>query len=175
MLWLVVSCREYNIALRTELARKEQAQSDPNRAAELAAYMTHAALQPMHLALALRSAMSTFFKLKNPGTCATFCRRLLEINTSAKVAAHALPGCASSPASIRLGVLGHLSHPELHYVHAYSLWTGTAGHHSAERAHDGDALPASPCIVCVYPARGLALLTVMVPGSLVLLRAPALS
>lgn len=76
--------REYNIALRTELARKE-IKDDANRAAELAAYMTHAKLSPVHTALALRSAMSLFFKLKNLATCAIFCRRLIELNTAPKV------------------------------------------------------------------------------------------
>lgn len=104
-----------------------------NRGAELAAYFTHAKLQPMHQvrhvmatlqaffecsmpynpvlssrfgsaclpkihavltgvpllcsvqALSLRNAMSTFYKIKNYKTCATFCRRLLELNPSAQV------------------------------------------------------------------------------------------
>jgi len=42
---------------------------------ELAAYFTHCRLEPMHLALSLRSAMSIFFKGKNLATCAHFCRR----------------------------------------------------------------------------------------------------
>ena len=77
-------CREYNVAMRLELARKE-IKDDPNRVAELAAYFTHAKLQPVHQALSLRSAMFIFFKLKNFATTATFCRRLLELNPSAKV------------------------------------------------------------------------------------------
>jgi Coatomer (COPI) alpha subunit C-terminus len=55
------------------------------RVAELAAYFTHANMQPVHLALSLRSAMSIFFKLKNFNTCASFCRRLLELNPGQKV------------------------------------------------------------------------------------------
>lgn len=43
------------------------------------------ALQRVHLALSLRSAMSIFFKLKNFNTCATFCRRLLELQPDEKV------------------------------------------------------------------------------------------
>ena len=78
------ACREYNIALRTELKRKESL-SDVKRAAELAAYFTHANLQRQHVALTLRSAMATFAKLKNYNTCATFCRRLLELNAGTKV------------------------------------------------------------------------------------------
>jgi hypothetical protein len=45
------------------------------RGMELAAYFTHCNLQPVHLALSLRSAMSIFFKAKNLSTCAHFCRR----------------------------------------------------------------------------------------------------
>lgn len=58
---------------------------DPIRVAELAAYFTHARLQPVHQSLSLRSAMFIFFKLKNFATTATFCRRLLELNPPAKV------------------------------------------------------------------------------------------
>ena len=43
------ACREYNVALRTELKRKEM-KDDPKRTAELAAYFTHAKLQPVHQA-----------------------------------------------------------------------------------------------------------------------------
>lgn len=75
--------REYNIGLRCELERKSSA--DANRQAELAAYFTHAKLQPGHLVLSLRSAMILFYKLKNFATAATFCRRLLEMNSPQKV------------------------------------------------------------------------------------------
>ena len=78
-------CREYNIALRTEMKRREIANEDPKRNAELAAYFTHAKLQPYHTALALGSAMRIFSKQKNYNTCATFCRRLLELNSTQKV------------------------------------------------------------------------------------------
>lgn len=78
-------CKEYVIALRCELRRKELAADDAARAAELAAYFTHCNLQPVHTALSLRSAMTIFFKLKNLGTCAHFCRRLLELNPGQKV------------------------------------------------------------------------------------------
>lgn len=36
-------------------------------------------------ALSLRNAMSMFYKIKNFKTCATFCRRLLELNPGAQV------------------------------------------------------------------------------------------
>ena len=65
--------------LRTELARKD-IRDDPNRVAEMAAYMTHAKLQPLHSALLLQNAMPLFFKLQNFATCAILCRRLLDLN-----------------------------------------------------------------------------------------------
>ncbi len=71
------------MGLRTELERK--ATTEPNRQAELAAYFTHAKLQPGHVILSLRSAMILFYKLKNFSTAATFCRRLLELNAPQKV------------------------------------------------------------------------------------------
>ena len=40
------------------------AASDPVRLTELSAYFTHCQLQPVHLILALRSAMGTAFKTK---------------------------------------------------------------------------------------------------------------
>jgi len=54
---------------------QELKEDDAKRAMELAAYFTHCKLEPMHLALSLRSAMSIFFKGKNLATCAHFCRR----------------------------------------------------------------------------------------------------
>jgi coatomer protein complex subunit alpha (xenin) len=97
---LLAICREYHIALRCELKRKEQREDEPGRAAELAAYFTHCSLQGVHLALSLRSAMTIFFKLKNFATCATFCRRLLELNPGQKIADQArqvLAACEKSP------------------------------------------------------------------------------
>lgn len=76
--------RDYDIALRTELKRKE-IKDDPKRAMELAAYLTHCKLQPVHLALCLRLAYTVFYKCKNLGLCATFCRRLLELNPGQQV------------------------------------------------------------------------------------------
>ncbi|EFN59251.1 hypothetical protein CHLNCDRAFT_137537 [Chlorella variabilis] len=90
---------DYNIALRIELKRRE-IRDDPGRTAELAAYFTHCNLQRVHLALSLRSAMSIFFKLKQLNTCATFCRRLLELQPDEKMAAQArqvLAACEKSP------------------------------------------------------------------------------
>lgn len=96
---LLAIAKDYNIALRVELKRRET-KDDPVRAAELAAYFTHCNLQRVHLALSLRSAMTVFFKLKNFNTCATFCRRLLELQPDEKMAAQArqvLAACEKSP------------------------------------------------------------------------------
>lgn len=96
---LLKVAREYASALRIEIARKE-VKEDQARQAELAAYFTHAELQPVHLSLSLRSAMSIFFKMKNYATAATFCRRLLELNPPVKVATQAkqvLQACERAP------------------------------------------------------------------------------
>lgn len=91
--------KDYAVALRIEMKRKEL-KEDANRQAELAAYFTHSPLQPIHLSLSLRSAMSLFFKLKNYNTAAGFCRRLLELNPPLKVAQQAkqvLQACERTP------------------------------------------------------------------------------
>jgi coatomer protein complex subunit alpha (xenin) len=96
---LLSIARDYNIALRVELKRREL-KDQPQKAAELAAYFTHCNLQRVHLALSLRSAMTTFFKLKNFNTCATFCRRLLELQPDQKMATQAkqvLAACEKNP------------------------------------------------------------------------------
>lgn len=84
---LVAIAKEYLIALRCELKRKEE-KDNLSRAAELAAYFTHCKLESVHLVLGLRLAMTVFFKLKNLDTCATFCRRLIELNPGQKVSQH---------------------------------------------------------------------------------------
>lgn len=76
-------CREYITGLRIELSRKELgAAGSPARQAELAAYFTHCNLQPPHLILALRSAMTNSHKVKNYIHAASFAKRLLELNPS---------------------------------------------------------------------------------------------
>jgi coatomer subunit alpha len=65
---------------------------DATRAAELSAYFTHCNLQPVHNLLSLQLAMTVFFKLKNYASCATFCRRLLELNPPAKVSSYSTDG-----------------------------------------------------------------------------------
>jgi coatomer protein complex subunit alpha (xenin) len=97
---LLVIVKEYHIALRCELKRKEQKEEDVGRSAELAAYFTHCKLEPVHTALSLRSAMTLFFKLKNYASCLTFCRRLLELNPGPKIATQArqvLSVCEKTP------------------------------------------------------------------------------
>merc|ERR1712183_1168559 len=71
-------CREYITAIRIKGAMSECAK-DPARTTELSAYFTHCNLQPVHLLLALRSAMGTAFKHKNYILAASFARRLLEL------------------------------------------------------------------------------------------------
>jgi len=81
---LVEIAKEYSIALRCEIKRKE-CKDDLKKSAELAAYFTHCKLENVHVILGLRSAMNVFYKLKNFATCATFCRRLIELNPGPKV------------------------------------------------------------------------------------------
>merc|ERR1719232_1088322 len=71
-------CREYITAIRIKGAMSEAAR-DPVRSTELSAYFTHCNLQPVHLLLALKSAMGTSFKHKNYIAAASFARRLLEL------------------------------------------------------------------------------------------------
>ncbi|MFH4977259.1 hypothetical protein AB6A40_003968 [Gnathostoma spinigerum] len=86
---LIDICREYIIGLLLETARKEMPKdsSHAERSAEMAAYFTHCQLQPVHRILTLRTAINLFFKLKQMKTCASFCRRLLELGPKAEVAA----------------------------------------------------------------------------------------
>ncbi len=85
---LVTVASEYLNALLVEMERR-QAAGNASRQAELAAYFTHFNLQPIHLSLTLRQAMSTMFKLKNFNTAATLCHRLLEVNPPLKIAQQA--------------------------------------------------------------------------------------
>ncbi|KAL7978383.1 hypothetical protein Chor_014922 [Crotalus horridus] len=68
--------------------------------AEMAAYFTHASLQPVHMILVLRTALNLFFKLKNFKTAATFARRLLELGPKPEVAQQTrkiLSACEKNP------------------------------------------------------------------------------
>ncbi|MCP9264240.1 Coatomer subunit alpha [Dirofilaria immitis] len=86
---LIDICREYLVGLLMEIARKELPKIVENaeRNAEMAAYFTHCQLQPIHQILTLRTAVNLFFKLKQMKTCASFCKRLLELGPKADVAA----------------------------------------------------------------------------------------
>ncbi|GAA6015320.1 hypothetical protein JCM10207_008947 [Rhodosporidiobolus poonsookiae] len=88
---LVIVCREYLIGLSLEIERRRiQDQPDSlKRQLELAAYFTHCRLQPAHLQLALRLAMTTFTKAKNYPTAATFAQKLLDLKPAAPVASQA--------------------------------------------------------------------------------------
>ncbi|KAH7294458.1 hypothetical protein KP509_27G001800 [Ceratopteris richardii] len=85
---LVSICKEYVLALKIELKRKET-KDDLVRQQELAAYFTHCNLQNVHVKLSLQSAMGLCFKGKNFNTAAMFARRLLELNPPQQAAAKA--------------------------------------------------------------------------------------
>ncbi|CAG8565874.1 7824_t:CDS:10 [Paraglomus occultum] len=89
---LIDVCREYIVGLSMEQTRKKFPADDPDstkRALELAAYFTHSRLQPAHLQLSLRSAMTLNYKAKNCLTAPMFARRLLELAPPAQVATQA--------------------------------------------------------------------------------------
>lgn len=71
-------CCEYITSIRIKGAMAEVA-NDPVKSTELSAYFTHCNLLPVHLLLALRSAMGTAFKHKNFIVAAGFAKRLLEL------------------------------------------------------------------------------------------------
>ncbi|KDO30127.1 hypothetical protein SPRG_19862 [Saprolegnia parasitica CBS 223.65] len=77
---LAVICREYVVACRLRAALTSvPLEADPKRNIELSAYWTHCRLQPSHMMLTLKSAMTNAYKCNNYITAASFCRRLLEI------------------------------------------------------------------------------------------------
>ncbi|CAJ0935364.1 unnamed protein product, partial [Mesorhabditis belari] len=87
---LVEICREYLAGLLLETYRKDLPKNSPEeikRNAELCAYFTNFELQPVHRILTLRTAVNTFFKLKQMRTCSSLCRRLLELGPKPEVAA----------------------------------------------------------------------------------------
>ncbi|KAJ3365612.1 hypothetical protein GGF32_008745 [Allomyces javanicus] len=83
--------REYVHGLSMELARREldSTSPDPARSLALAAYFTHAALQPVHVQLALRSATAQARKAGHFPLMAQFARRLLDANPAPAVAQNA--------------------------------------------------------------------------------------
>jgi len=75
-----------------ETYRKDLPKESPNyavRVAELAAYFTHCNMQPIHLMLSLRSAMTIHYKIKNFKTASSFARRLLELGPKEEIATQA--------------------------------------------------------------------------------------
>lgn len=87
---MVVTTREYLLGVSIELERRRVTQDQPEnirRGLELAAYFTQCQLQPSHMQIALRSAISVFTKASNHTTAAKFARRLLELNPDPKIAA----------------------------------------------------------------------------------------
>ena len=86
--------REYAVALRIEMKRKEH-KEDPKRAAELAAYFTHCSMQPIHLSLSLRSAMIHLLQAEElQHRRRAFARRLLELNAAREGGAAGEAGAA---------------------------------------------------------------------------------
>lgn len=84
----MTTTREYLLGVSIELERRRVAQEEPDnvrRSLELAAYFTHCQLQPLHLQIALRSAIQVFTKAGNAGTAAKFARKLLDLNPDPKI------------------------------------------------------------------------------------------
>lgn len=71
--------QEYKLAVRIMLTARAHDQADAVRQMELAAYMTHCALEPPHLMLACNLAMVVTYKHSNFIHAAGFARRLLEM------------------------------------------------------------------------------------------------
>jgi coatomer protein complex subunit alpha (xenin) len=92
----ITEAREYLLGLHMELARKEIIASNAElagptatRVLELACYFTACKLRPAHLVLALRSAMTLAFKLKQVGLSARMAQRLIDLNPGESIAAQA--------------------------------------------------------------------------------------
>ena len=97
---LVTICREYLVGLACEMKRKDTPKEDLKAQLELAAFFANCQMQPIHGSLAIRNAMVLFFKAKQFNMAAAFCRRLLELNPSPKVAQQArqvLQACERTP------------------------------------------------------------------------------
>jgi coatomer subunit alpha len=76
---IVAAVTEYKLACRIMMMAKSTDPNDGTRQIELSAYMTHCALEPPHLMLAVNLAMAMAFKHKNFIHAAGFARRLLEM------------------------------------------------------------------------------------------------
>merc|ERR1719387_156637 len=71
-------CRRYITAMRLEVTRKTLGPDQLARSLELSAYLTCCKLQPAHVTITLRVAMSTAFKAQNFITAASFAKRLVQ-------------------------------------------------------------------------------------------------
>ena len=78
LLEFVGICREYILAMKIELKRKEVRDDMPRQAA-LASYLTATTIQPLHLVQGLRSAIKLTSSVRAYAFCAVLCRRLLEL------------------------------------------------------------------------------------------------
>jgi coatomer protein complex subunit alpha (xenin) len=77
---LLKICTEYVTCMRLELQRQgEQKAGRVGRMLELSYYMTLCGLQPPHLSLTLRSAISAMYKGKCFVTCVSLCKRFLDL------------------------------------------------------------------------------------------------
>ena len=86
----MTSTKEYLLGVTIELERRRLVQAEPDnvrRSLELAAYFAHCNLQPQHLQIALRSAISVFTKANNHATAAKLARRLIDSGPDAKIVA----------------------------------------------------------------------------------------
>ncbi|CEM30295.1 unnamed protein product [Vitrella brassicaformis CCMP3155] len=73
-------CREYVKAMKIEVTRKDLPQNQAARSVELASYLTTCKMQPAHLLLAVRMAMTTAFRAQNFITAASFAKRIIQGN-----------------------------------------------------------------------------------------------
>ncbi|KAL0575215.1 hypothetical protein V5O48_006754 [Marasmius crinis-equi] len=88
----VTSAREYLLGVSIELERRRVVEEEPNnlrRNLELASYFTHCQLQPAHLQITLRSAISVFTKANNHADAARFARKLIDLKPDPKIVSQA--------------------------------------------------------------------------------------
>ncbi|CAG0918030.1 unnamed protein product [Notodromas monacha] len=97
---LVVDSRQELAEAQQMLDHPKTSIEDQRRVCEMAAYFTHVQLQPAHLILTLRTALSVSFKLKCFRTAGGFARRLLELGPKPEIAQQArkfLAACEKTP------------------------------------------------------------------------------
>lgn len=88
---LIQICREYILGLSIEMERRNlpKTSETQSRNLELAAYFTHAQLQPQHRSIALSSAMRQYYEAKNFSAASTFASRFLDLGGGGKSAEQA--------------------------------------------------------------------------------------